>query len=174
MPAAREVIAPDFPLEFAGFFPREKSRKTRKNSGAFRENSGKKYRIFPSLFSSETAFYPIPTNVLMYQHARPPPPGMPRPARPHPARLHPVRSSPLRPAPPPATDFFPQYRIFPWCCRIFPGCYRIFPGCYLIFPSCRNRVFPSWLYSPIVLMPPCRDGQNDDMVTMCPSLVASC
>ena len=35
-----DVIAPDFSLEFAGFFPQEKSRKTRKKSGAFRENSG--------------------------------------------------------------------------------------------------------------------------------------
>ena len=36
-----QVIAQDFPLEFAGFFPREKSRKTREKSAAFRENSGK-------------------------------------------------------------------------------------------------------------------------------------
>ena len=173
MPAAREVIAPDFPLEFAGFFPREKSRKTRKNSGAFRENSGKKYRIFPSLFSSETAFYPIPTNVLMYQHARPPPPGMPRPARPtRPAstRPAPARSGPLHHLLP----IFPSVPNFSLVLQDFSRVLRIFPGCYLIFPSCRNRVFPSWLYSPIVLMPPCRDGQNDDMVTMCPSLVASC
>ena len=35
------VIAPDFSLEFAGFFPREKSRKTREISGTSREKSGK-------------------------------------------------------------------------------------------------------------------------------------
>ena len=86
--AATLVIAPDFPLEFARFFPREKSRKTRENSGAFRENPGKKYRIFPSLFSSETAFYPIPTYVFMYEHARPPPPGLYRPAHPPLASAH--------------------------------------------------------------------------------------
>ena len=51
-----KVIAPDFPLEFAGFFPGEKSGKTREISYTFREKSGKKYRIFPSVFSSETAF----------------------------------------------------------------------------------------------------------------------
>ena len=96
----RSVIAPDFSLEFAGFFPREKSRKTREKSGALRENSGKKYRIFPSLFTSETAFYPIPTNVFMYEHARHPPPGLYRPAHPHPAHPHPARPHPARPPPP--------------------------------------------------------------------------
>ena len=35
------VIAPDFSLEFAGFFPREKSRKMREISGTSREKSGK-------------------------------------------------------------------------------------------------------------------------------------
>ena len=35
------VIPPDFFLEFGGFFPREKSRKTRGKSGAFRKNSDK-------------------------------------------------------------------------------------------------------------------------------------
>ena len=34
------VIAPDFSLEFAGFFPREKSRKTREISGTSWEKSG--------------------------------------------------------------------------------------------------------------------------------------
>ena len=97
----RIVIAPDFPLEFTGFFPRKKSRKTRGKSGAFRGNSGKKYRIFSSLFSSETAFYPIPTNVFMYEHARHPPPGLYRPAHPHPARPHPARPPP--PGPPAST-----------------------------------------------------------------------
>ena len=36
-----QVIAPDFPLEFAGFFPREKSGKTREISGTSWEKSGK-------------------------------------------------------------------------------------------------------------------------------------
>ena len=36
-----QVIAPDFSLEFAGFFPREKSWKTREISGSSREKSGK-------------------------------------------------------------------------------------------------------------------------------------
>ena len=36
-----QVIAPDFSLEFAGFFPREKSRKTTEISGTSREKSGK-------------------------------------------------------------------------------------------------------------------------------------
>ena len=35
-----KVIAPDFSLEFAGFSPREKSRKTREISGTSREKSG--------------------------------------------------------------------------------------------------------------------------------------
>ena len=50
------VIAADFSLEFAGFFPREKSGKTRGKSGVSRKKSGKKYRFFPSVFSSKTAF----------------------------------------------------------------------------------------------------------------------
>ena len=38
--AALPVITPDFSLEFAGFFPREKSRKTREISGTSREKFG--------------------------------------------------------------------------------------------------------------------------------------
>ena len=153
------VIALDFPLEFAGFFPRKKSQKTRGKIGALRENSGKKYRIFPLLFSSETASYPIPTNVNV--STRTSPPRRPTPTRPTPpCPPPPGRLQPVLAAPPPATEFFPQYQIFPWC--------------YWIFPSCRNRIFPLCRNSPIALMPPpCHNATSRR--TMCPSvLLSSC
>ena len=95
------VIALDFPLEFAGLFPRKKYQKTRGKFVAFRGNSGKKYRIFSLLFSSETAFYPIPTNVYVSTRTSPPParaapPGPPPPGPPHPAAS--TRPAPARPA----------------------------------------------------------------------------
>ena len=118
------VIALDFPLEFAGFFPREKSQKTREKSGAFRENSGKKSRFSPrysapkrhSILFLQT-FLCINTHVPPRQGfpARPTPtrPAPTRPVRPHPARPPPPGPPPpgqLRPAPPPnfslSTDFF--------------------------------------------------------------------
>ena len=43
----RPVIAPDFLLEFAGYFLREKSSKAREIFGTSRKKSGKKYRNFP-------------------------------------------------------------------------------------------------------------------------------
>ena len=100
------VIALDFPLEFAGFFPRKKSQKTRGKIGALRENSGKKYRIFPLLFSSETASYPIPTNVNVSTRTSPPPP-----AHPHPA--HPTLPASTRPAPARPGRSATCNRIFP-------------------------------------------------------------
>ena len=42
-----KVIALDFPLEFAGFFPREKSGKTREISCTFRKKSGKNTGFSP-------------------------------------------------------------------------------------------------------------------------------
>ena len=43
----RPVIAPDFLLEFAGYFLREKSSKAREIFGTSRKKSGKNYRNFP-------------------------------------------------------------------------------------------------------------------------------
>ena len=170
------MIAPDFSLEFAGFFPLEKSRKTREKSGAFRENSGKKYRIFPSgsLFSSETTFYPIRTNVFMYQYARPPPPGLPRQAHPHQAHPHPAHSPPPGPPPP-----GPPAPTLPASTRPAPACsgplHHLRPNFQLstkfstlargatgFFPRAGTGFFPSCRNSPIALIPPCCDAQNDD------------
>ena len=55
--AEPRVIAPDFPLEIAaGFFPLEKSSKTREKSATSQNKSGELYRFFHLVFSCETAF----------------------------------------------------------------------------------------------------------------------
>ena len=52
------VIVSDFPLDFAGFFPREKSGISRGKSshGTSREKSDEKFQFFSSANSSEAAF----------------------------------------------------------------------------------------------------------------------
>ena len=76
------VMYPVFSLHFAWFNPQVKSRISRRKSCTSLKKSGKKYLISPSVFRSEMTFYPIPSNVFMYQHARLPPPGLPPPGQP--------------------------------------------------------------------------------------------
>ena len=93
---------------------------------------------------------PCPPSTLPW----PPHQASPHPASPHPARPgagvptlpapQPARSSQLLRTPPPATEFFPQGRIFSWRYQIFSWRYLIFSLIYQIFSSCRN--------SPIALM----------------------
>ena len=172
---------PDF---FLGKNPTKSSEK----SGTSRKQSDEKYLISPRYSApklerhssmilpysyerfhvSTRSSPPNPRQGCLISPALPAPPARPAATRPAATRPAPARSGPLRPAPPPATDFFPQYRIFAGWYRIFPGWYRIFsvlyqifPVLFRIFPSCRNRIFPSCRNSPIALMQPCRDAQNN-------------
>ena len=148
----RWVMAPDFPLEFAGFFPRKKSRKTREKFGAFRGKCGKKNTGFflaiqlrnCVLSYSYECFYVLthtspPPGLLRPAHpTRPTPtrraptwPAPTRPAHPHPARLHPARSSPLRHLQP---NFSLRTEFFPGATRFFQGATGFFPGATGFFP----------------------------------------
>ena len=175
----------NFPSIFPDFLLRKTLVKRGENPVPPGKKSVKNTWFPPSIFSFETAFYPIPTNVFIYHHARPPSQGCPRqacqvspyPARPqlarphqacpHPTRPHPALSSPLRPAPPHATEIFPQYRIFPEGTGFFPCGTGFFP-CSTGFSPCYTGFFPrAWTgFSPVpeiiyCVDATCRDAHND-------------
>ena len=111
------MIAPDFPLEFAGFFLREKSRKTREISGTSREKSGK-YSLGIQLLNGILAYSYARFYVGTRTSPTPGPAPAPIPARPaiparHPGPPLPARSSPavrhLQPNFSLNTVFFPEH-----------------------------------------------------------------
>ena len=107
------MMYPLFPLEFDRFFPRKKSDKSRGKSTTSWEKSGENTRIFPR----QTA--PKWYSTLFLQRFNNVPSSLPGPAKPCPA---------------PATDFFRQYRFFPWGLPSFSPCQT---GC---FPSVRKKL----------------------------------
>ena len=131
------VIPPDFFLEFGGFFPREKSRKTRGKSGAFRKNSDKNTGFSLAIL--------LRKGILSYSYerfyvsTRTSPPARPTHTRPASFRPVPARSGPLRHLRP---NFSLSTEFFPGATGFSPGATGFFPGATGFYPRAGTGFFP--------------------------------